>query len=362
VAHTKTGGERLRDSGVALLVGFVYSVASIPTFVEYLISSRGWTWLTDPYRWTNVATNALPRFAIVEQTILYALAAYVFFLLILCLRHRRPRLVIGALGTLTMSVAVLHLLAWLGLIAFYVIRFVLFILGHVARFVEFMTRHVLQFVVFLFDPASGPWAWASLACLAAIAVWITAQFGWKGVRFALLTAAGIALLLAFFVGLGALLTLIAPHLRFIGHIIQIVFTVAVVLIGVATVGQLLIDQFRSTAKAGSEKLGILMGAMGVGTTLATLLLESDAFHNYEIYPPAVRNWAETWMSSGSRGPVLDACVAAVVVALCVLFVIGNLVKMKAPPDIEEFQQSLVYIILGFLAAGLLSAIGNVHST
>ncbi len=358
MAHTRTGGERLREFVVALIVGFVYTVASVPTFIEYLIRSRGWSWLSVPARWTSDLNHALPPFAILERAILYVFAAYAFVLLVLCLRHGRPRLAAGALGTLALSVAVLHVLAWIGSIAFYVIRFVFTVLGFVVRFLDVVARHVIQFLVFVFDPASGPWAWVALAIVAAVVVLVMSKFGLKGMLNVLVLAAAIAIPLAVVRGIAALLGLIAPWLRGIGDVLQIVFVTAVVLVAVATIGQLLIDQFRSTAKAGSEKLGVLMGAMGVGTVLATLLLESGAFHNYDLYPESVHRWAEKWMLSGGGGPLLDAGIALFVVGLCVLFVLGNLAKMKEPPDLEEFQRSIVYIFLGFVAAGMLSAIGS----
>jgi hypothetical protein len=102
-----------------------------------------------------------------------------------------------------------------------------------------------------------------------------------------------------------------------------------VLVGIATLGPLLVDQVRSK------------------------LLASDEFGNYRLLPTPVAHWALTWML-GAGPPTLDAML--LVIVLCVVGLAGNIAKMRTPPDFDEIRTSVIYGAVGIVAAGGLAAV------
>jgi len=165
----------------------------------------------------------------------------------------------------------------------------------------------------------------------------------------------IAVVMAVITGIALLVGLVPESVGpVVASVFRVVVSTLVVALVLATVGQLFVDQLRSTMLAGSDRLGVLMGAIAVGSTLALLMLVGNVYGVYDLYPDAVAQWAQT--SVRSNDPRFDATVTLAVVALCAFGVLRNLGRMRPSPDRAMLGRSLIYTIMGVIAAGAIAAV------
>lgn len=322
---------------LAFLLGVGYLLVSLPGALGSL-SRHGWGWLAGPAAFGAWCDGLLPGFDLLVELTLAGLVVFTVAMTLLCLRHGGPRLARRSLVALVLSLVVIHVLSWIGTGVYYVVRFLASLVVDLASLIP---HGWFTGVIFWVVVSAIGLVWLS-------ALWIGLRNDWRS------TVANVA------VGvvrglLPVLFLLLAPVIRVIEHYVAIVAVALAVLVGIATLGQLLVDQVRSSLLAGRGELGMLMGAMGVGTALAALLVESDEFGNYRLLPTPVAHWAQTWML-GAGPPTLDAMAALLVIALCVVGLAGNIAKMRTPPDFDEFRTSVIYSAVGIVAAGGLAAI------
>jgi hypothetical protein len=150
-----------------------------------------------------------------------------------------------------------------------------------------------------------------------------------------------------FFGFVALVDLLLVHIMGFLMIVEITL-LTLVLCYVA--GALIIDQLRSSLLAGDERLGVAMGALGIGSALSMLMFASGSFGIYHLYPGPVARWAEQY-AYVPTGPQLDASITLIAVALSVFAVLRNLGALREAPEWSEFHKSMVFQVLG-LAMGV----------
>jgi hypothetical protein len=335
--------DRNQVGGAVLAVGLgiAYLVVSLPGALDVL-ARHGWGWLAGPAAVGAWLDGLLPGFGLLAWFIVGGLVVFTVAMVMLCVRHGKHRLARQSLAALLLSVVVLHVLSWVGAGVWYALRFFGFLLAWLASLIPHPGGTV-AWVIF--------WVVMSVLCLLWLwAVWMSFRHDWRFtvVNLVIGVVRGV---------LPVLFLLLAPVIRVVEHYLAMVVIGVAVLAGIATLGQLLVDQVRSSLLAGRGDLGTLMGAIGVGTAVAALLLESDGFGNYGLLPPPVAGWARTWLL-GAGPPTLDAAVALLVIVLCLVGLAGNVRAMRTPPDFEEFRTSLIYTLIGLLAAGGLAALAT----
>ncbi|MFD6073665.1 hypothetical protein [Amycolatopsis lurida] len=239
------------------------------------------------------------------------------------------------------------MLGWVGFIVFHVGAFVAEVFVAVAGFFGNIARDVLDFLVFVFTS----WWWLAPATIAVglLALWRPATKHWvKPTLIALGLVAGAVVV---FGGLSLLLGMIPESFWVtVGKVVVLLLAG----LAVATVGQLLIDQLHGTIIAGSGRRGVVMGALAVGSALAMLMLIGNILDAYSWYPDAMAAWLHDHLQSNGV-PNLDISVALVIVSLSALGVISNLARLKPEPDLAKFKRSIIYAIVGGIAAMAIAA-------
>jgi hypothetical protein len=334
----------------SLAVGVVFLVASLPKRTDALSRSENWEWLAQPAvasKWLDTTLSGLPDLL---TWLGYALLAYLGALLLISLRHWRPGLFLIGVVVAAGTAALPHLLGYLGFVVFHVGAFVVFVFAAVFGFFGDVARAVLHFLVFVFTS----WWCVVPAIIVAGLLWLWRQAAKQWVKPALIGLGYLAGLVVVCGGLGLLLELIPES--FWATVAKVVGLLLVGL-AVATVGQLFVDQLRSTVIAGSGRRGVVMGAIAVGSAVALLMLIGNILDAYSWYPDAMATWLHVHLQSDGA-PSLDTSVALVVVSLSALGVISNLARLKPEPDLAEFRRSIVYAILGGIAAVSIAAVAK----
>lgn len=357
--HVPRLGVRFLGLVFALCVGGLLVVIGVPRGTASFARARDLPWLADLAGWFSTWTARLPEFPRLVDWVLLALVGYLGALFLVSLRHWRLSLFALGLGTLVLATVLLHLLAWLGFIAVHVAKFGLLVFGAVSGFFAYLLAPVKRLVGgvahSVFGSLFGAWAWLPTTIAIAVIVLLTIRYGNKFLRWV-----GIAIgVVGVIIGLVYLAGLVPTSVW------EDVLTVAVVvglvllwLLVVATVGQLFLDQLRGTMLAGSGNVGVVMGAIAVGSALAMLMLTGNAFDAYDFYPEGVAVWAHSAVLANSA-PQFDAAVAVVVVGLSALGVLSNLFRMRPSPLVRHLGQSLVYTIVGTIVGGAMTAVANV---
>jgi hypothetical protein len=354
--HTRRGiGAAIWSLVFGLIVGAGYVILSLPDGMTRLSAREGWTWLAKPAHWSSTINDGLPGFADMQRLILYALLAYGGALLILSLRHGQPGLIGMGLITLTAATCVLHVIAWIGFIGFYVGYFIVWILGVVFGFLANIIRNVALFlyehVFSLLQPLFvGQLSWVGIGAVVLLLVLLTYKFGTGFLKGLALWVAGVAALMAF-------AFLFAWIFKFVAPVIVYIIAGGLALVALVTIGQLFVDQIKSTMLAGSGRRGVVMGAIAIGSTFALLLLMGNVYGLYSLYPPAFTHFADQWIKSKST-PGFDAIVAFCITALCALGVVRSLVRMRPEPSLAEFGRSMIYTVLGMIFGGTLAAVSH----
>lgn len=349
-----------------IALGAVFLIASLPDAATLVATHKDWTWLAKAAEWSKSFKNVLPPMTSLLEWINYALAAYAGALFLVSLRHNRASLIGWGIGTAVLSACLLHGLAWVGVIAFVVGRFLAMVFFAVMGFFLYIGTWVAHFVYdYVISPLlgffalfMGDWAWAGLltAFLVVLAIAVSAEW----LKSAALVVGALALVIGVLAGLSWLISLVPESFwTAVKSIAGTVLGWLLVAFVLAVVGQLFFDQLRSSKHAGSGQRGVVMGAIAVGSTLAILMLIGNVHDAYDLYPSVISNWARGAVFSGS--PKLDAVVTLVVIGLCAVGVLRNLVRMRPEPDSEEFSKSLVYTIMGGIAALCVAALDKVTS-
>jgi hypothetical protein len=333
-------GARLAWFFGGLVLGAIYLFLSLPQGIEALAGRKGWSWAAGPARWTDTHLNSvLPPFSGLWAVLIGATVVYLLALIVLSARHRSAGLIGVAVPTLAVTTCVVPLLAWLS-----------FLLLHV----ELFLGHLLAYVL---DPAVDPWAWVTLSVIAIIwvvrlvrAMLIVYDAGWDVFVYFVRSMVLTVLVTGIGVGIGFLLHFFASFLL----VVQVVIF-CVVMCSVA--GQLIIDQLRGALLAGNDLLGVVLGAMSIGSAFSTLMLVSDSFGVYGIYPAPVAHWARQY-AFDSAGPRLDALIALAAVVLSIVGVVRNLAALREPPEWEEFQKSMVFQVVGVSMAVFIPAVND----
>lgn len=334
----------------ALAVGVLFLVASLPDSTTALSAQGGWEWLAEPAlasQWLDTTLSGLPELL---TWLGYAAAAYFAALLVISVRHWRPGLfaigVVVAVGTAVL----LHVLGWIGFVLFKVGAFLVDVVSVVLGFFSDIGRAIGEFVAFAFDSTLWIGLLGGLVVLALILFYTAKK--WLGVALLVLV---VVVILGVFAWLGSLV----PHTFWpeARDVVGVVFAVLLGLLAVATVGQLFLDQLRSTVTAGSDTVGVAMGAIAVGSAFAMLMLIGNVFGAYSWYPGEIVAWLQTHLQSNGT-PNLDIAIALVVVGLSAIGVLRNLVRLKPAPDLAEFRRSLVYAIMGAIAATVIGSVAH----
>ena len=129
-----------------------------------------------------------------------------------------------------------------------------------------------------------------------------------------------------------------------------------VLIAIATVGQLLLDQLKGALSAGNRRRGVIIGAIAIGSSIAMLLLVSNVYGTDSLLPGTIAQFCFDFLHL--QVPILDAMICLVILGLSVLGVLRNLPRLLTEPSGDDFGKSLVYTAAGVVVAGALAAIGS----
>ena len=105
---------------------------------------------------------------------------------------------------------------------------------------------------------------AGAAVIVSLAIW--------GPRWLRSTIRAVAGVLALLTAIHYVAVVLAFIIRFIGPYIPYVIGSLAALLAITLVGQLLFDQFKTAMNAGNGRLGVIMGAIAIGTALALLIL------------------------------------------------------------------------------------------
>jgi hypothetical protein len=327
-------------------------VFSLPQGMAKLAHDNHWGWLATGARWGTDLTKVLPSFHTLWWCLIGGLAVFALALVVLSARHGRIDLALIGIPAAVLSIATVPGIAWLGVLAYQVQRF----LRAVALAVHAFFGRVFSSLGHLF---TGLWGWLVLAVVAVAVILLIVRAVrradpgelWDDIKFFGPSCAGFVVL-----GLGfvALMDLVLVHVMGFLAIAETIF-LTVVLCSVA--GQLIIDQLRSSLLAGDDRLGVAMGAMGIGSALSLLLFASNSFGTYRFYPGPVAHWAEQYAYIPT-GPQLDASITLIAVALSVFAVLRNLGDLREAPEWSEFHKSIVYQVLGLAMAAMLPALDD----
>lgn len=368
----------------SLLIGVVYIVLTLPRGTLRLAQQQDWPWLADFARWgldvNALFSQTLPSFGELMLYLIYGMGLYLAVLMLLAIRHRQLGLFGWGLFSLAISICIFHLVAWAGYIIVRVIGFVLWLIGVITRFLAGLVGPILRFlrdaalviidaIYRFFESFLGDLWWIGALVLLFGLVFIVLKF-WSSFVDALKGAFGCVVGLAIFAGviyllvllwrvigdvILAILSFLARVLAFLGRILSVVALGLVVLIAIATVGQLLLDQLKGALSAGNRRRGVIIGAIAIGSSIAILLLVSNIYDTDFLLPATIARFCLDFLHQ--QAPTLDALICLAIVGLSVIGVIRNLPRLRTEPSLDEFGKSLVYTAAGVLVAGALAAIG-----
>lgn len=317
-------------------VGAMFAAFSLPEGTAKLTARDGWAslrWLAD----TSAAVNgALPSYPLLLTCLIWATGVFLLAVLALAVRHREPAFAVIALLTAPLGAAGLHAVAWVG------------------AAVHWVVRTIGPWVLAASAWVRG-WDWWVWVLLVVLAVLSCIAFFSDGPEFvSLLGMAGLTIVsFALSVGFGLLL---------VGLVFEIPFLLFLATISVLFVlGQLVVDQLTGTVMAGRGHRGVLLGALGVGTTWSMLMVVGNVGGSHTLYPQVARDWvANTLMSNNP--PQFDALMALVVVAGSALSVLVNVHRMREEPTHEQFVRSAVFTLYSMTFAAVIAAIGHQSET
>jgi len=368
----------------SLLLGTLYIILTLPKGTYKLAGQLGWRWLADFARWgievNQTISQNLPSFSELMLYIVYGIGIYLGVLMLLSLRHLRFSLFGWGLFSLVVSTCIFHLIAWIGYITVKIIGFVWWLLVIIIRFLVSLIDPLIQFLktlalgildlVYRFlQPILGNLWWIGAIFLLFCLIFVILKF-WNSFVEALKLAFWIVVGLAISVGVGYLLGLlwrvigdvVMAILRFLAKIVDFIVMIIKflaigfgVLVAIATVGQLLLDQLKGALAAGNHKRGVIIGAIAIGSSIAILLLVSNVYGTDSLLPLTIAQFCLDFLHQ--QAPILDALICLAILGLSVLGVLRNLPRLLTEPTWDEFGKSLVYTAAGVVVAGAFAAIG-----
>ncbi|MEA2570288.1 MAG: hypothetical protein QOI24_2289 [Acidobacteriota bacterium] len=362
-------------------LGTFYIGFTLPKGLATLGAERQWLAVQRLGEW-SLAFNqrlagAIPDFSTLMRYVAWAVVIYLVSLLILGVHHGQLNLFGWGAATLAFSVAILHVLIWVSFIVAKIVMFVLWVFGGIARFFGAVLTWILQaiFAIFVWIyellanwlgafwwivPVAGVVVMLALMLrsrtspkdlLALIGRVLLAGAAASGVLFALIRAwRWIEPILV------ALATFLRAVVLFIVALIAKLLLGALLIVAVATVGQLLLDQINGALSAGRRRYGVIIGAVAIGSSIAVLLFISNLYGVTGWLPSQVTEFATHYLHQPA--PLLDAVIALAVVALSVVGVWRNMPAMGQEPTLAEFGKSMVYVIAGICVTGALGAIAG----
>jgi hypothetical protein len=375
----------------------------IPTFIASLVIGTFYVGLTLPkalitvgkaHEWLTVATlgeqslafnqrlsGGLPQFPTLMQFVFWGVLAYLGSLLLLAVRHGKLDLFGWGSVTLALSIAILHLFAWGGFFVAKIVIFVLWLFGTIGGFfgwlfgtiLGFISKLVMLLVMGIYDllvsMLGGLW-WLVPAILA-IAVMAFLLKSQGNARDTLKTIVHVLLFVA---GGGAVFWLlrwlwqwigdwvitaleaVGSFLVFIGTLFLRLLAGLAILVAVATIGQLFLDQIQGALSAGRRRRGVIIGAIAIGSSIAILLFVSNIYGVCSWLPSPVTEFAAKYLHQPA--PLLDALIAIGIVSLSVVGIWRNVPVLGEEPTMQQFGKSLVYSILGVVLAGALVGVAG----
>ena len=368
----------------SLLIGALYIILTLPKGTYRLAVQLGWGWLADFARWGSEVNQAmsrnLPPFSELMLYVVYGIGIYLGVLMLLSLRHLQLGLFGWGLFSLVVSTCIFHLIAWIGFVTVKVVGFVLWLLAIIirflvslidplVRFLKDLALGILDLIYRFLQPILGNLWWIGAIFLLFCLIFIILKF-WNSFVEALKLAFWIVVGLAISVGVGYLLVLlwriigdvVMAILRFMARvvdfIVMIIKLLAIglgVLIAIATVGQLLLDQLKGALSAGNHRRGVIIGAIAIGSSIAILLLVSNVYGTDSLLPTTIAQFCLDFLHQ--QAPILDALICLAILGLSVLGILRNLPRLLTEPSLDEFGKSLVYTAAGVVVAGAFAAIG-----
>jgi hypothetical protein len=379
----------------------------IPTFIASLVIGTFYVGLTLPkalitvgkaHDWHTVValgeqslafnqrlSAGLPEFPTLMRFVFWAVLAYLGSLLLLAVRHGKLDFFGWGAVTLALSIAILHLIAWGGFIVAKIVIFVLWIFRAIGGFfgwlfgtiLGFLGKLVMLLIMGIYDLLVSMlgglwWLVPAILAIAVIAFLFKSQGDAREVfktiaRVLLFVAGGVAVFLLLrwlwqWIGdwVIAVLEAVGSFLIFIGTLFLRLLAGLAVLVAVATIGQLLLDQIQGALSAGRRRRGVIIGAIAIGSSIAILLFVSNIYGVCTWLPSPVTEFAAKYLHQPA--PLLDALIAIGIVSLSVVGIWRNVPALGEEPTMQEFGKSLVYSILGvFLAGALVGVAGQTES-
>jgi uncharacterized protein YraI len=372
---------------------FIASVA-IGTFYVGLTLPKALITVGKAHEWLTVAglgerslafnqrlSAGLPGFPTLMRFVLWAVLAYLGSLLLLAVRHGKLDLFGWGSVTLALSIAIFHLIAWGGYIAAKIAMLVMWIFGTIGGFVAWLFGTIFGFIGklvllltmgiyhLLVQMLGGLW-WLvpAILTIAVAGLLFRSQGDAREIlktiaRVVLFVAAGGAVFLLLrwlwqWIGdwVIAAFEAVASFLIFVGTLFLRLLAGLAVLVAVATIGQLLLDQIQGALSAGRRRRGVIIGAIAIGSSIAILLFVSNIYGVCTWLPSPVTEFATKYLHQPA--PLLDALIAIGIVSLSVVGIWRNVPALGEEPTMREFGKSLVYSILGVLLAGALVGVAG----
>jgi hypothetical protein len=154
----------------------------------------------------------------------------------------------------------------------------------------------------------------------------------------------------------AALEAVGSFLVFIGMLFLRLLAGLAILVAVATIGQLFLDQIQGALSAGRRRRGVIIGAIAIGSSIAILLFVSNIYGVCTWLPSPVTDFAAKYLHQPA--PLLDALIAIGIVSLSVVGIWRNVPALGEEPTTQEFGKSLVYSVLGVVLAGALIGVAG----
>jgi hypothetical protein len=362
----------------SLVIGTFYVGLTLPKGLMTLGTEREWMSVARLGEWSlafnHRLSGVLPDFPTLISYVFWAVVLYLSSLLLLAVRHGQMHLFGWGIGTLTISVAILHLIIWGGYIVAKVAMFVFWLFRTIGGFLMWVVGAIFVFLAELvssifmaiyrwLDQLLGDFWW--LVPLGLVIVLVAAFLRSRHSPSEILkTLAGVLLI----VSAGGLVVLvlrwiwqfIAPWviaaLKFLSALLLRLLAGVAIVLAVATIGQLLLDQIHGALSAGRRRRGVIIGAIAIGTSIAILLFVSNVYGIGTWLPASASEFAGRYLHQPA--PLLDVLIALGIVALSIVGVWRNVPALGKEPTMQEFGKSLVYSIAGVFFAGALVAIAG----
>lgn len=304
---------------IPALVGVLFAALSLPDGTARLAARPGWGPLTPLARLSAGVNDSLPPAGVSLTGVVLATGCLVVATLAWTVRHREYlagalALTVGALSAMSG-----HLIAW-GLAA-------------------------------VWSLYTTVWGWLDLTWVVVICVSL-------GVGLSLVMSRDLSSVFWVVIMTGVWLATAAGALAlawWLSGFVLIRVLIALSLFN--SLGLLVIDQFRGTLDAGRGTRGLLLGAIGSGTSLAMLMLVNGVWDTRSLYPGMAGDWINRWLA-GTGEPTFDVLVALIVIGLSALATVAGVLRRRAGLSAGHFQRSLTFTVWGMVYSAAVAAVGH----